>query len=311
MRLAFAGTPEFAVPALRAVVAAGHDAALVLTRPDKPAGRGLKMASSAVKVAANDLGLRVFQPSSLRTTESQTELRRLGLDLLLVVAYGLILPLEILQLPRFGCVNIHASLLPRWRGAAPIQRAILAGDDATGVSIMLMDEGLDTGAVLHQAVLPIEPDDTTTSLTSKLAELGAREIVSVLEAIRAGQIAAHVQQESGVLYAAKIDKSEARIDWRQSATQIARQVRAFDPSPGAVAEWAGTTIKIWRVAVAQGKGEPGYVVERSAEDFSVACGNGLIRVLEVQRAGGRRVSCAEFLRGVALSAGESFVCPIS
>jgi methionyl-tRNA formyltransferase len=262
MRLIFAGTPEFAARALAALHGAGHDIALVLTQPDRPTGRGLRLAPGAVKVLAQELGLELFQPANLKDAQTHVRLRALGADLMVVAAYGLILPEPALALTRLGAINIHASLLPRWRGAAPIQRAILAGDERSGISIMQMDRGLDTGAVLLAESVPIAADDTGGSLHDKLARLGARLIVRALDALARGELRAQAQPGAGASYAAKISKAEAAIDWRESAAAIERKVRAFNPQPGASARARGIALKIWRASAIATAGAPGTSSKR-------------------------------------------------
>jgi methionyl-tRNA formyltransferase len=305
MRIVFAGTPEFAVPALIAVAAA-QQVARVLTQPDRPAGRGLTATASPVKQAAARLGLPVLQPATLKTPDVQAELRALAPDALVVAAYGLILPQAVLDIPRLGAINIHASLLPRWRGAAPIQRALLAGDRETGISIMRMEAGLDTGPVLLREAVAIGPDDTAGTLHDRLAALGAQLVAAALDGLARGTIAATPQPADGATYAAKLAKHEARIDWTRPAAELERQVRAFNPFPGATARLRGTEIKIWRAAVAEAAGEPGVVLALDPAAIVVACGRGALRLEELQRAGGKRLPAREFLRGFALAAGERF-----
>jgi methionyl-tRNA formyltransferase len=306
MRLAFAGTPEFAVPALDALASAGHGFVAVLTRPDRPAGRGLASVPSPVKRAAERLGVPVLQPATLKDDAVQAQLAALAPEALIVVAYGLILPQAVLDLPRLGVLNVHASLLPRWRGAAPIQRALLAGDRETGVCIMQMDAGLDTGPVLLREAVPIAPDDTAGTLHDKLAALGARRLVAALEGLVRGTLRAAPQAAAGVTYAAKIEKHESRIDWTRPAAEIERRVRAFDPAPGAAARIRGAELKIWRGAVVAGRGAPGEVVGVEPGDIVVACGEGALRLEELQRAGGKRLAAAAFQRGFPLAAGDRF-----
>jgi methionyl-tRNA formyltransferase len=277
-----------------------------MTQPDRPTGRGLALAPSPVKKLAAARGIQVAQPMSLRDARAQAELERFRADVIVVAAYGLILPQPVLELPRYGAVNIHASLLPRWRGATPIQRALLAGDRDTGVSIMQMDAGLDTGPVLMQGKIPILEDDTMGTLHNRLAELGAKLIVRTLDALEAGGVKATPQPAEGVTYAAKLDRREARVDWRESAVTVNRRVRALDPSPGADARVCGVELKIWRCATAAGRGEPGEVLSAGPHGLGVACGEGVLLVTELQRSGGRRLPAAEFLRGFPLSAGERF-----
>ena len=294
MRVVYAGTPAFAVPALDALVSARYDVALVLTQPDRPAGRGMKLTPSPVARCAAHHGLRVSKPQSLRTAEAAAALREVAPDLMVVAAYGLILPQAVLDIPALGCLNIHASLLPRWRGAAPIHRAILAGDCETGISIMRMEAGLDTGPVLLQRLVPIAPDETTGSLTGKLAVLGAETITSALESL--SDLRERPQDPAGVTYAAKISKSEATMDWARPAEDLERQVRAFNPAPGAEATVQGVLLKVWqatalpdRYPVGQASIGPSRVV--------VGCGVGSLELGIVQRPGGRRLPVVEFLRG--------------
>ena len=306
MKLIFAGTPVFAAQALAAILAAGHEVLLVLTQPDRQSGRGMAVHASPVKELALASGIDVFQPPTLKDAAAQQRLRDVGADAMIVAAYGLILPQAVLDLPRLGCINIHASLLPRWRGAAPIQRAILAGDSETGVCIMQMDAGLDTGAVLHRASLPIADDDTAASLHDKLAELGARLIV---EALAKAPLTPSPQPALGATYAAKIDKAEAWLDWCLPALQLARQVRAFNPFPGAAARVGGSSIKVWRADVATIEGalaDPGTVLAADKAGLVVACGQGALRLSELQKAGGKRLPVAQFLAGAPINAGTRF-----
>ena len=304
MRLIFAGTPEFAACALAALHGAGHEIVLVLTQPDRPAGRGLRLAPSAVKALAQERGLALFQPAGLKDAATQQRLRALGADLMVVAAYGLILPEPVLQAARLGAINIHASLLPRWRGAAPVQRAILAGDAHTGISIMQMDRGLDTGPILAAESLAIGADDTGASLQAKLADLGARLIVATLTRLERGKLPATAQEETGASYAAKISKAEAEIDWRDTAAAIERKVRAFDPVPGASTTLRNLGLKIWRARVTAAQGAPATILETGPEGIVVACGAGALRVQELQRAGGKRLQAAQFLAGCPLANGE-------
>lgn len=304
MRLIFAGTPEFAARALAALHGAGHEIALVLTQPDRPAGRGLKLAPGAVKALAQKHGIEVFQPPSLKDAETLQRLRAPEADLMVVAAYGLILPEAALSVTRLGAINIHASLLPRWRGAAPVQRAILAGDTRTGITIMQMDRGLDTGPILAAESLAIAPDDTGASLHDKLAELGAHLIVSTLARLERGPLHPEPQADTGASYAAKISKAESEIDWREAAPVIERKVRAFDPLPGAFTTIRNVALKIWSARVVAAEGEPGTILETGPEGVVVACGAGALKVRELQRAGGKRLAAAQFLAGFPLAAGE-------
>ena len=301
MRIIFAGTPPFAAAALNALADAGHDIALVLTQPDRPAGRGMKLTPSAVKQAALARGLPVSQPVSLKTPEAQAELRAVDADVMVVAAYGLILPQAVLDLPRFGCLNIHASLLPRWRGAAPIQRAILAGDAETGITIMQMDAGLDTGAMLSKTVVPIRDDDTAASLHDVLAAAGASAIVAALA--NYATLVPVAQDDAQATYAAKLSKDEAQLDWRQSADALARAVRAYNPAPGAWTLLDGAPLKVWAAATAPGAGDPGTVLRTDAEGLVVACGGGALALQAVQPAGSKRMSAAAFLAGRPLPPG--------
>ncbi|QLQ03312.1 MAG: methionyl-tRNA formyltransferase [Thiobacillus sp.] len=295
MRIIFAGTPPFAAAALNALADAGHDIALVLTQPDRPAGRGMKFMPSAVKQAALARGLPVSQPPSLKSPEAQTELRAVDADVMVVAAYGLILPQAVLDLPRLGCLNIHASLLPRWRGAAPIQRAILAGDLETGITIMQMDAGLDTGAMLSKTVVPIRDDDTAASLHDVLAVAGASAIVAALA--NYATLVPATQDDAQATYAAKLSKDEAQLDWRQPADALARAVRAYNPAPGAWTLLEGAPLKVWMAATATGAGDPGTVLRADAEGLVVACGSGALALREIQPAGSKRMSTAAFLAG--------------
>ena len=304
MRLVFAGTPEFAARALAALIQAGHDIPLVLTQPDRPAGRGMKPRMSPVKEVALAHGLAVAQPDSLKTEAARQPIVDAAPEVMVVAAYGLILPQAALDLPRYGCVNIHASLLPRWRGAAPIQRAIEAGDTETGITLMQMDKGLDTGAILSLHPLVIDADDTAGSLHDKLAVLGAEAIVDLLPVL--AEVKPSPQDDSLACYAAKIAKEEARIDWRLPAAMLDRSIRAFNPFPGASAQLDGEPLKIWRARTVAGSGAPGEILAVSPETVTVACGNGALALLEVQKAGGKRLPVAAFLAGHALTAGRRF-----
>ncbi len=312
MRVVFAGTPEFARVALERLQAAGFEIPLVLTQPDRPAGRGMKLQASPVKQFALEQGIAVAQPRSLRLDgkfPEEAEAGRQALlearpDVMVVAAYGLILPQWVLDLPRLGCLNIHASLLPRWRGAAPIHRAIEAGDAETGITIMQMDAGLDTGDMLLIEREPIRAEDTTARLHDRLAALGGRLIVEALELAACGGLQATPQPEAGVNYAHKIEKAESAIDWQQDAAQIARRLRAFDPFPGGQAQLEGETLKIWRAEPAEGAGAPGEVLAAEAGGLVVACGQGALRLLELQRAGGKRLGAAAFLQSRPIALGS-------
>jgi methionyl-tRNA formyltransferase len=304
VRVIFAGTPPFAAAALNALAEAGHDIALVLTQPDRPAGRGMKLTPSAVKQAAQARGLPVYQPASLKTPEAQDELRAADADVMVVAAYGLILPQAVLDLPRFGCLNIHASLLPRWRGAAPIQRAILAGDAETGITIMQMDAGLDTGAVLSKTAVPIRDTDTAASLHDTLAAAGANAIVAALA--NYPTLVPVAQDDNHATYAAKLSKDEAQLDWNQPADVLARAVRAYLPAPGAWTLLGGAPLKIWSAQAVAGAGFAGEVLRADAEHLIVACGSGALVLQEVQPAGSKRMSAAAFLAGRPLSPGARF-----
>ncbi|QCP51476.1 methionyl-tRNA formyltransferase [Trinickia violacea] len=322
LRVVFAGTPEFAAAALAAIHTAGFPVPLVLTQPDRPAGRGMKLQASAVKRYAQEHGLAVAQPPSLRragkypaeAAAAIDQLRATPHDVMVVAAYGLLLPQEVLDIPPHGCVNIHGSLLPRWRGAAPIQRALEAGDAETGITLMLMDAGLDTGAMLGVGRVPIETSDTSATLFDKLAAEGARLIVdALLEFEKSGTLQATPQPEAGVTYADKIGKHEAALDWRRPAAVLARQVRAFDPFPGGVATLGdGTALKIWAAEPAtdaKGTAEPGAIVEVSGDGVVVACGEGALRLTQLQKPSGKRLPVREFLAGATLSVGQRFGLP--
>jgi methionyl-tRNA formyltransferase len=302
LRLAFAGTPEFAVPHLVACKNPDVEIVAVYTQPDRPAGRGRQLASSPVKRAALAAGLRVEQPQTLKDPLVQQCLRKMNLDLLIVVAYGLILPRKVLMLPRLGCWNMHASLLPRWRGAAPIQRALLAGDAETGVCLMQMEAGLDTGPVLLRRKLAIASVDTGGSLHDRLAVLGADVLGEGLQRVLRGEtMTAQPQASDGVTYAHKLDKAEARLDWNESAVALERKVRAFDPWPVAEAQIDGERLRIWAAHALpmQANAAPGSVVAAHSDGIDVACADGLLRIIEVQRDGGKRIAVREYLNARA------------
>ena len=319
MRVAFAGTPEFARVALARIVAAGFDVPLVLTQPDRPAGRGMKVVASPVKTFALERGIAVAQPQGLRldgryvadARAGERSLAAAAPDVIVVAAYGLLLPPWLLALPRHGCVNIHASLLPRWRGAAPIQRAIEAGDRSTGVTIMQMDAGLDTGPMLLAEEVAIGAAESAGALQARLAVLGGELIVRVLADIADGRLDATPQAEDGVSYAAKIGKAEATIDWHAPAAAIERKLRAFDPAPGARSVLAGEAITCWRGVVRAGSGTPGTIVAVERDALVVACSEGLLSLTELQRAGGRRMPAAALLRGWTPPVGACFAEPPS
>jgi methionyl-tRNA formyltransferase len=294
MRLVFMGTPEFSVPALDALVEAGHEIAAVYTQPPRPAGRGKKDRPTPVHDRASALGLEVRHPKSLRSEEAQAEFAALDADLAVVVAYGLILPQPVLDAPTHGCLNIHASLLPRWRGAAPIHRAIMAGDSETGVCIMQMEAGLDTGPVLLREATPIGPDETTGDLHDRLSAMGARLIVDALA--RLPELPPHPQSEEGVTYAQKIDKAEARIDWTRPAAEVDRQIRGLSPFPGAWCEIGGERIRLLRSSLALGNAAPGTHLG----SFRIACGTDAVQITEAQRQGKRAMPADEVLRGLTL-----------
>jgi methionyl-tRNA formyltransferase len=319
MRVAFAGTPEFAQVALAELLAAGFRVPLVLTQPDRPAGRGLKLNPSPVKALALEHGIALAQARSLRldgkypddADHARAALQAARADVMVVAAYGLILPQWVLDLPRLGCINIHGSLLPRWRGAAPIHRAIEAGDSRTGITIMQMDAGLDTGDMLLAESLQIAEGETTASLHDRLAPLGGRLIVKTLQLAASGGLQRTPQPAQGVTYAHKIDKAEAAINWREPADVIERRLRAFDPFPGASAVLGGAPLKCWRGRVVCGSGTPGEVLAVSAEGITVACGQAALQLTELQRAGGKRLAAQVFLQGMPVSAGATFAPPPS
>ncbi|MDE3071417.1 MAG: methionyl-tRNA formyltransferase [Pseudomonadota bacterium] len=298
MRLVFAGTPEFAVPCLDACRASGAGVAAVYTQPDRPAGRGRKLTPSPVKQAALDAGIPVEQPDSLKSAAARATLAAYRPDLLVVVAYGLILPRQVLAMPRLGGWNVHASLLPRWRGAAPIQRAILAGDEESGVGLMQMEAGLDTGPILLERRTPIARDDTGGTLHDRLAALGAEVLAEGLARLLAGAaLPARAQAEAGVVYAHKLEKSEARLDFSRPAIELERRVRAFDPWPVAEAEIAGEPLRIWaaRSIERAHRAVPGSLVAAGRDGIDLACGEGALRVTSVQRAGGKRIGALDYL----------------
>ncbi len=297
LKIIFAGTPEFAAEALQALLQTEHQIVAVYTQPDRPAGRGRKLMASPVKQLALEHGIEVRQPKSLKGETEQAELAALQADLMVVVAYGLLLPQAVLDAPRLGCINLHASLLPRWRGAAPIQRAILAGDSESGVTIMQMEAGLDTGPMLHIQRCPITEDDIGGTLHDRLAGLGAEALLAVLPGLADGSVEAEPQDDSQSNYAKKLDKQEARVDWTQSGKQIDRQVRAFNPWPVAQADFDGKVMRIWECEPLDGDtlAEPGTIVASGREGFDVATGKGLLRIKKLQMPGKRAMDAADFL----------------
>ncbi len=304
MKIAFAGTPEFAAVALRALLAAGFDIPLVLTQPDRPAGRGQKLVASPVKQVALAHGIPVHQPERLKDPATHQPLIAAAPDVLVVAAYGLILPQAVLDIPKRGCLNIHASLLPRWRGAAPIQRCLEAGDAETGVTIMQMEAGLDTGPMLLAYSIKVGAGETAAILHDKLALLGGRLIVMALQQLDA--LPPLMQPAEGVTYAGKIDKAEAAIDWAQPAELIERRIRAFDPFPGCTAQLGDSTIKLWRALPAEGQGQAGEILAVAPDGITVACGDAALKLVELQKPGGRRLASADFLHGFPVAAGQRF-----
>ncbi|MGO4502373.1 MULTISPECIES: methionyl-tRNA formyltransferase [unclassified Dyella] len=299
LRVVFAGTPEFSVPCLEACRASGAQVVAVYTQPDRPAGRGRKLTPSPVKQAALAADIPVEQPESLKSDEARATLAAYAPDLMVVVAYGLILPRKVLAIPRLGCWNVHASLLPRWRGAAPIQRAILAGDSESGVDLMQMEAGLDTGPVLLERRTPISGEDTGGSLHDRLSMLGADVLAEGLARVMAGEsLAPQAQPDEGVTYAHKLDKAEARLDFTRPAIELERQVRAFDPWPVAEGEVAGEMLRIWAARAIEGSGAPGSVLGISREGIDIACGEGVLRVTALQRAGGKRITAADYFNAM-------------
>ena len=303
MRVGFAGTPAFAAAALEAILDAGLAVAVVLSQPDRPRDRGWRPKPGPVKTLAAARGIPVLQPSTLKSEAERTRIIAIPLDVLVVAAYGLILPESILEWPACGCINIHASLLPRWRGAAPIQRALLAGDRETGITLMRMDRGLDTGPIIARRAVPIAARETAGSLHDKLAAVGARAIVGALSELRRdGRLPAEAQPEEGASYAAKLDPAETVIDWSTSADAIDRSVRALDPAPGAQTTLAGAALKIWEASPLPGRfGAPGVVARAGAAGIVVACGEGALNVTRLQRAGGKQMPAAAFLAGHELA----------
>ena len=308
MNLVFAGTPDFAVPSLRVLHAAGHRILAVYTQPDRPAGRGRHVAESPVKRFAVPRGLTIVQPPNFKSESAVTALRTLTPDVLIVVAYGLILPAAVLRIPRHGCINVHASLLPRWRGAAPIQRAIEAGDAVTGITIMQMDTGLDTGAILDQSVTAIADTDTAETLHDRLAQSGAETLAATMAKLAAGPVAGRPQDAAAASYAAKLSKEEARIDWCQAAPKLHRKIRAFNPWPVAHTVWGKHVLRLWEVGPLGGPlvqtAPPGTVVATDSVGIWVQTGAGVLCITRLQIEGGRPLAAADFLRGHPLGAGS-------
>lgn len=306
LRIIFAGTPDFAAPALAALIEAGHEIVLVLTQPDRPSGRGMKLKASPVKELALEHDIEVFQPETLKDSAAQSRIEDAKADVIIVAAYGLIIPTNVLNMPRLGCYNIHASLLPRWRGAAPIQRSLLAGDKETGVTIMEVVPALDAGAMISKGVVPITELDTAQTLHDALAKTGADLMVKAMENLsKNGTLASTPQDDSLVTYAEKLQKSEAMIDWNKSSDAISKQVRAFNPFPVATAMLNGEVCRIWMATKKSGKGLAGQVVATN-ETIDVACGEGVLSIHELQLPGGKRLKAREFLTGRQLPAGTQF-----
>lgn len=309
MKILYAGTPEFAVPSLGMLLNSGHEIVGVYTQPDRPAGRGRKLEPGPVKALALERGVPVFQPETLKPPEEQERMRALGADLLVVAAYGLILPKAVLAIPRLGCVNVHASLLPRWRGAAPIQRAILAGDAETGITIMIVEPKLDSGPMLLKSATRIAPLETAGELHDRLAILGAEALAKCLPGLQAGSLQGEIQDEALTTYAPKLEKREAALDWTRSARELELQVRAFNPWPVAETVCRGEVLRVWRAQALEddAPGAPGEVLGVDARNLDVATGAGILRLLEVQAPGGKRLAAGDFLnardlRGVRLGA---------
>ncbi|KJM56499.1 methionyl-tRNA formyltransferase [Pluralibacter gergoviae] len=297
LRIIFAGTPDFAARHLDALLSSGHQIVGVFTQPDRPAGRGKKLMPSPVKALAEEKGLPVFQPVSLRPEENQQLVAHLQADVMVVVAYGLILPKAVLTMPRLGCINVHGSLLPRWRGAAPIQRALWAGDSETGVTIMQMDVGLDTGDMLHKLACPITAEDTSATLYDKLAELGPQGLIETLKQLASGTATPEVQDEARVTYAEKLSKEEARVDWTLSAAQLERCIRAFNPWPMSWFEIEGQPVKVWAASVIADAADaaPGIILDVSKQGIRVATGDGILNLLSLQPAGKKAMSAQDLL----------------
>lgn len=306
MKIIYAGTPEFAVPALAALIQSSHEVSLVLTQPDRPAGRGMKLKPSPVKSLALEHGILVFQPETLKDAAVQARIAQENADALVVAAYGLIIPTAVLNMPRHGCYNIHASLLPRWRGAAPIQRSLLAGDKETGVTIMEVVPALDAGAMILRGSLPITEQDTAQTLHDGLARIGAELMLQAMDRLeQEGKLEAEPQDEALVTYAEKLQKTEAAIDWRKSAEELSRQVRAFNPFPVAQSTLKGETCRIWMAQAVAGAAKPGAIVSLD-DGILVGCGQGLLRIEELQLPGGKRLKARDFLAGNPLNPGDEF-----
>lgn len=306
MKIIFAGTPEFAVPALAALINAGHQIVMVLTQPDRPAGRGMKLKASPVKVLAAQHEMFVFQPETLKNTSVQGQIEAVQADVMIVAAYGLIIPTVVLNMPKFGCYNIHASLLPRWRGAAPIHRSLLVGDTETGVTIMEVVPALDAGAMVSRGVVPITENDTTQTLLDELSKTGANLMVQAMAELEInGSLPATLQDESLVTYAHKLEKFEAEIDWNKSADEISRQVRAFNPFPVAQGMLKGEVCRIWMATAKVGKAQAGEIVSLH-DGVTVGCGDGLLHITELQAPGGKRLSAQAFIQGHHLKIGDFF-----
>ena len=301
LRLAFMGSPDFAVPTLEAILAAGHDVACVYSQPPRPAGRGKDLRETAVHAAANRHGLPVRTPLNFKSQEDREAFAALNLDVAVVVAYGLLLPKAILDAPRLGCFNLHGSILPRWRGAAPIHRAVMAGDAITGVQVMKMDVGLDTGPVMLTATTPISEDDTTGDVHDRLSQLGAALMVEGLALLESGKAVLTTQTEEGVTYAAKVSAAEARIDWSLPAHEVAARIRGMSPFPGAWFEHEGQRIKVFNARASEGSGQPGDVLD---DELRIACGSGAVRLTRLQRAGKGIVTAEDFQRSKRIARGE-------
>ncbi|MCF8467361.1 MAG: methionyl-tRNA formyltransferase [Sneathiella sp.] len=301
LRLAFMGTPEFSAHILQALISSGHEIACVYSQPPRPAGRGKKLVASAVHQLAENEGIPVRTPVSLKSEDVQAEFAALKLDVAIVVAYGLILPKTLLETPKYGCLNLHASLLPRWRGAAPIQRAIMAGDKETGIAVMQMEAGLDTGGILSEARIAITTDSTAGSLHDELAEAGAKLLLETLTRLGDPEFRATAQPAEGITYAEKISKSEAAIDWKRSSVELDRHIRGLNPAPGAYFEHGGLRIKLLFAKPVAGEGHPGEVLD---ENLTVACGDGALKLVMLQPAGKAPMAAEAFLNGHPIGAGE-------